>query len=59
MTRHNPDLHGLYAQVPDKYARLYQPYGKLEKASRRSGMISALDEAVSRFCKLQIYLQFS
>ena len=38
-------------QVPDKYARLYQPYGKLEKASRRSGMISALDEAVSWSCK--------
>ena len=46
MTRHDSGLHGLCAQVPDKYARLYQPYGKLEKASRRSGMISALDEAV-------------
>ena len=33
-------------QVPDKYARLYQPYGKLDKKSRRQGMISALDEAV-------------
>ena len=33
-------------QVPDKYARMYQPYGRLDKASRRKGMISALDEAV-------------
>ena len=33
-------------QVPDKYARMYQPYGKLDKKSRRLGMISALDEAV-------------
>ena len=58
MTRHDSGLHGLYAQVPDKYARLYQPYGKLEKASRRSGMISALDEAVSEFCKF-IYSSLS
>lgn len=33
-------------QVPEKYARLYQPYGKLTKESRRRGMVSALDEAV-------------
>ena len=33
-------------QVPDNYARLYQPYGPLTEANRRLGMISALDEAV-------------
>lgn len=33
-------------QVPDKYARLYQPYGKLTKDSQRRGMVTALDEAV-------------
>ena len=33
-------------QVPDKYARLYQPYGRLTKESRRRGMVTALDEAV-------------
>ena len=33
-------------QVPDKYARLYQPYGRLTKESRRGGMVTALDEAV-------------
>ena len=33
-------------QVPDSYARLYQPYGRLSKESRRLGMISVLDEAV-------------
>lgn len=33
-------------QVPDQYARLYQPYGKLTKASRRRGMVTALDQAV-------------
>jgi len=33
-------------QVPDEYARLYQPYGKLSKESRRRGMVTALDEAV-------------
>ena len=33
-------------QVPDSYARLYQPYGRLTKESRRKGMITALDEAV-------------
>ena len=33
-------------QVPDSYARLYQPYGRLSKESKRFGMISVLDEAV-------------
>ena len=33
-------------QVPDNYARLYQPYGPLTETNRRLGMISALDEAV-------------
>ena len=33
-------------QVPDSYARLYQPYGRLTKDSRRAGMVTALDEAV-------------
>ena len=33
-------------QVPDHYARLHQPYGRLTKDSRRLGMISAMDEAV-------------
>jgi arylsulfatase A-like enzyme len=33
-------------QVPEKYARLYQPYGKLTKDSERRGMVTALDEAV-------------
>ena len=33
-------------QVPDQYSRGYQPYGKLSKASKRKGMITALDEAV-------------
>ena len=42
----NPNKTDINPQVPDKYARLYQPYGKLEKGARRQGMISALDEAV-------------
>ena len=33
-------------QVPEKYGRLYQPYGKLTKVNIRKGMITALDEAV-------------
>ena len=34
-------------QVPDRYARLYQPYGRLTKESQRLGMVTALDEAVN------------
>ena len=34
-------------QVPDQYARLYQPYGRLTRQNRRLGMITALDEAVA------------
>jgi len=33
-------------QVPEHYARKYQPYGKLSKENKRKGMITALDEAV-------------
>jgi len=33
-------------QVPDHYARKYQPYGKLSKENKRKGMVTVLDEAV-------------
>jgi len=33
-------------QVPEKYGRLYQPYGELSETNIRKGMITALDEAV-------------
>ncbi|XP_023345276.1 arylsulfatase I [Eurytemora carolleeae] len=38
-------------QVPDHYARKYQPYGKLTKESMRQGMISALDEGIGNVTK--------
>lgn len=38
-------------QVPDKYARVYQPYGKLTKDNRRKGMITALDEGIGNVTK--------
>ena len=38
-------------QVPDHYARLHQPYGRLTDASRRAGMVTALDEAVMNVTK--------
>lgn len=38
-------------QVPEPYARIYQPYGKLSKESMRLGMVSALDEGVRNVTK--------